>query len=392
MAMDPLLIIAGCIFIVVALLWFERAMMHRIRMAIPVRIAVIGTRGKTSVTRLIAAGLREGGLQVLAKTTGSEPRIVLPNGEEQAVRRRGMTTPLEQRRILYQARKLQCDAVVIEGMSIRPESLRAELGQLIRPHVVVITNTYDDHLSDMGDPAAVFADAVPSGATVLLQDGYPSDELQRMDRRGVTVRTIDADNARHHMASLPTVEWPQNLALALAGCAQAGVATDTSVKGMALARMDVGQFGAWRVRVRATARAPEWIAVNGFATNDPQSAMAALDQARSRWPMDHDNVVGVLNLRHDRADRTLQWMEALGEYKDTFDQLIACGAVPMSVQRRLKRQFGDRMAIVRSTDPRRVMDEAAKLSPQGGCLFGFGNIGGAGLGLLKRWQEVGEKA
>ena len=37
---------------------------------IPIRIHVNGIRGKSSVVRLIAAGLREGGLRTFAKTTG----------------------------------------------------------------------------------------------------------------------------------------------------------------------------------------------------------------------------------------------------------------------------------------------------------------------------------
>ena len=47
---------------------------------IPHRIHVNGTRGKSSVVRLIAAGLREGGLKVFAKTTGSCPRVIDQNG------------------------------------------------------------------------------------------------------------------------------------------------------------------------------------------------------------------------------------------------------------------------------------------------------------------------
>ena len=42
--------------------------------AIPVRIHVNGTRGKSSVTRLIAAGLRQAGMIACAKTTGTLPR------------------------------------------------------------------------------------------------------------------------------------------------------------------------------------------------------------------------------------------------------------------------------------------------------------------------------
>ena len=47
---------------------------------IPTRIHVNGARGKSSVTRLIAAGLRAGGVSTMAKTTGSAPRIIDKNG------------------------------------------------------------------------------------------------------------------------------------------------------------------------------------------------------------------------------------------------------------------------------------------------------------------------
>ncbi|MDE4974006.1 poly-gamma-glutamate synthase PgsB, partial [Francisella tularensis subsp. holarctica] len=39
--------------------------------SIPIRIPVNGTRGKSSVARLIAAGVRAGGYRTVAKTTGT---------------------------------------------------------------------------------------------------------------------------------------------------------------------------------------------------------------------------------------------------------------------------------------------------------------------------------
>ena len=54
-----------------AYLVLERIRLDRYRSAIPLTIAVTGTRGKTSVTRMLASVLRESGRRVLAKTTGS---------------------------------------------------------------------------------------------------------------------------------------------------------------------------------------------------------------------------------------------------------------------------------------------------------------------------------
>ena len=56
---------------------------HRRRLrSIPIRVHVNGTRGKSSVTRLIAAGLRQGGIRTCAKTTGTLARMILPDATE----------------------------------------------------------------------------------------------------------------------------------------------------------------------------------------------------------------------------------------------------------------------------------------------------------------------
>ena len=72
--------LACCIVWLGAAAWRHRRHLR----AIPVRIHVAGTRGKSTTTRLIAAGLRAGGLRVVAKTTGTEPRLIYPDGSEAA--------------------------------------------------------------------------------------------------------------------------------------------------------------------------------------------------------------------------------------------------------------------------------------------------------------------
>jgi len=339
---------------------------------------------------MIASGLREGGVRVLAKTTGSEARIVLPDGEELRIRRWGVNTPLEQRRILRLAARQRCDAIVMEAMSIRPESLRTELTQIIRPQTVVITNTYEDHIGDEGDPAAAFSLAIPSGATALVPAEFPLRERTRLERRNVPYRVVEPSEAESLIEHLAHPEWPQNLALALVACETIGASRELALQGMGRVRMDVGSLQAWLLREADSTAV--WMAINAFAANDPRSTMAALERSLSRWPASKGSVVGLLNLRSDRADRTAQWMEELDLLQDVFERLVVCGAVPMIAQRWLARRFGESVAVARTRDPRKIMAVATRLSPSGGHLFGFGNIGGVGIRLVEYWHQEGEPA
>src|SRR5712691_7943190 len=84
--------LAACILWLGLAAWRHRRHLR----AVPVRIHVAGTRGKSTTTRLIAAGLRAGGRRVVAKTTGSQPRLILPDGSEAAWPRRGPASVREQ--------------------------------------------------------------------------------------------------------------------------------------------------------------------------------------------------------------------------------------------------------------------------------------------------------
>ena len=76
--LDIILISSIALLILLGLL--EKVRLGYYRSRIPIRIHINGTRGKSSVTRLVAAGLRKGGIRTIAKTTGTYPRIILEDG------------------------------------------------------------------------------------------------------------------------------------------------------------------------------------------------------------------------------------------------------------------------------------------------------------------------
>ena len=95
---------------------------HSLSLArLPIRIHVNGSRGKSSVTRLIASGLRAGGLNVIAKTTGTAPRIIDEDGKDRVIHRLRSASIGEQVRLLNSFSKKNPNAVVIECMAVNPQ-------------------------------------------------------------------------------------------------------------------------------------------------------------------------------------------------------------------------------------------------------------------------------
>jgi poly-gamma-glutamate synthase PgsB/CapB len=142
--------------------------------AIPVRVHVNGTRGKSSVTRLIAAGLRAGGIRMMAKTTGTKPRIIFGDGREEPVIRHGKANIIEQLKIVRTAQRCDAEALIIECMAIRPELQRVSEQRMVQATVNVITNARADHLDEMGptiqDVALALCLGIPKDGEVFTAE------------------------------------------------------------------------------------------------------------------------------------------------------------------------------------------------------------------------------
>ncbi|SVE33996.1 uncharacterized protein METZ01_LOCUS486850, partial [marine metagenome] len=117
-----IVITLGILLLIIISLGLIESHFHRLALAqLPIRIHVNGSRGKSSVTRLIAAGLRAGGLKTLAKTTGTAPRIIDENGKDRIIHRLRSASIGEQVRLLRNFAKKKPDAVVIECMAVNPQ-------------------------------------------------------------------------------------------------------------------------------------------------------------------------------------------------------------------------------------------------------------------------------
>lgn len=380
---------------------------------IPIRIHVNGTRGKSSVTRLIAAALRGGGLSVIAKTTGSAARLILPDGAEVALNRRGRTSILEYVPVLREAARRHVDAVVIECMAVRPEYQRFAEERLLKATVAVITNARRDHTDVMGktgeDVARALCSTIPRcGVVFTAEDRHLEiirQEAQKLGSRVVTLDEAgysagDRGEARELASQLPYPEFEENVGLALAVAEHCGVGATAARAGILGVAPDPGALQMWTARWPGDSLT---CFVNAFAANDVDSAERVVARVFAEIagsgpilpvhsPLAQRRTVGVLNCRSDRPDRTMQWARALTMGRLMVDVVIATGSGchPLRAFRPAIAQRGIHFRLLGPASPDRVMQEIEAAVPEGGVVLGLGNIAGVGMALADMWARMGE--
>ena len=366
---------------------------HRRNLAkIPVRIHVNGTRGKSSVTRLIAAGLRAGGIPTCAKTTGTLPRMILPDGKELPVFRSAEANVIEQVRIVGAAAAAGARVIVVECMALQPFLQWLSESKLIRATHGVITNARADHLLLMGpterDVALALAGTVPPGGRLFTAERRHLEELRTAAAdRGTELIALDEAEAAsvtpEEMARFSYVEHAENVALALKVCEELGVDRATALEGMWAAKPDPGamtehviDFFGRRIHF-----------VNGFAANDPESTERVWHMAIERHA-DVERRIAVFNCRADRPDRSLQLGRACVRWKPA-DSVVLVGSGTYIFARAAARAGLDPTTIT-VAEGRRVDDvfeTVIELAGRSALVMGMGNIGGPGLDLIRYFRN-----
>jgi poly-gamma-glutamate synthase PgsB/CapB len=375
----------------VLFLIYERISLERSLRSIPLRIAVTGTRGKSSVARILASILTEDGRRVLCKTTGSQAMILLPDGGQIELLRRGTPSILEQVQTVKRASRLRADCLVAEVMSIHPENHRVETHQILRAHVTAITNARLDHTEAMGasreEVASVLGSDIAPLSTVfvpeqsacapLVSAAAGSGSLLVKVSRGTSASVIQA------APDLAKSEFPENLDLVCSVARHLKIDPGTVLNGILKARHDIGKLRVWTVRSADSTRS--YYLVNAFAANDPESTLRILAKVLDLLPACSGKVIGLLNLRADRVPRTLQWLEVLkGGAITRFNRLYVVGNHHRAVRKSLPQA-----EILTKQAPEDLTACVTAGIEDGAMIFGFGNIKGAGLLLAAYWGRIG---
>jgi gamma-polyglutamate synthase len=368
------------------------AISHRYYLSkIPIRIHVNGTRGKSSLTRLIAAGLRKGGIITCAKTTGTLPRFIDPNGTELAIYRPSRPNILEQIQIIKKAVHYRPAVMVIECMAVQPllQSL-CEL-MLIRSTHGIISNVRADHLDVMGPTEADVALAL-AGTTSVKGHLYTSE------KRYLNILKTAAKNRQTNLVSIEHAdiekideitlsrfcytEHKENIALALRICADLGVPKEIALQGMWEAEPDPGALTTHEI-LSGHARL---IFVNAFAANDPVSTGQLWHKLLLQYPECKHRII-LINCRNDRRQRTQQFAEACALWTPADRYIvIGSGAANFIHTTKISKNSMINASHWKSEEIMSHLMTIKKNNPL--LIVGIGNIAGIGLEMVEYFRRL----
>ncbi len=362
--------------VLLAALALENARAQRNRKKLTHVVYVNGTRGKSTVSRLIDAGLRAGGWRVFTKTTGTVPMTIGVDNVEQAIIRRGRANIREQLKILRQAAEAGAQVLVAECMAVDPSLQYISQHRMLRADIGIITNVRLDHTDEMGQTldeiCASLCSTVPRAGMVFTADAAAAPTIRQH------AETLGSET----VLALPDegipddIDFAENVALALAVCERLGVGRQTALQGMRWYKRDPYALSLFKLPGGA-------LFINGLSINDPQSSEAVWQMLKDRHDLGDKQLVLLINNRPDRGYRT-QHMTLLAQ-RLAPQTLWLLGASRGMVRRTLKKRMPQtEFACFASADSLPLHAPGSDT-----VIFAVGNIANDGHRLITRVKTEG---
>jgi poly-gamma-glutamate synthase PgsB/CapB len=358
---------------------------------IPIRIQVNGTRGKSSVTRLIAGGLRAGGMKVVAKTTGTKPRFIISDKEEIPIKRLGKANIVEEMKIFRQAQKYKPEAIVIECMALVPQFQKLECNQLVLTTHGVITNARADHLDVMGplvkDVAIALSGTIPKNGDFFTAENVYLPYFQAIaEKQNSKLHHSNPDTVTDKdMKGFSYVEHKENVALALMVCEKVGVDRKTALTGMYRATPDAGVLRIFTIKDYGK----QIELINTTAANDPDSIAILWENCQKQFSGISQAIV-LVNCRDDRVDRSKQLGELVAK-QFPADIYVATGTLTSAFVRSAIRNGIPKNKILDlgGKGPEEIYPKVFEVVKKHAWVFATGNTVGFGEMLINYFVSKG---
>lgn len=317
------------------------------------RVHVNGIRGKSTVTRYVAAIFRAAGHRTFGKTTGSAARLLNPDGSDSILVRKGFPNINEQIRILSYFSRERAEAAVMECMAVNPLYAEWLEHKVMHSNLGILTNVRLDHTDYLGDTlpqiATSLARAIPKNALLITAEQNPDLlAVLRAEASRMETRLLVADPGSVEPGSLTGFNHfaiESNVAIGFAVADILGLERSKALQAMQRAIPDPGAFRVEEFR----SHGQEVCWANLFAVNDRESFIALCERLFEQHP-GHQKVV-ILNNRHDRQTRVQLFAELSAQLG--FDQAVSFGDFEAEVNAVLARHHLPVLNLGNSSQHRR---------------------------------------
>lgn len=374
-----IIIIILCLFCIFYL-FFEKRRSECQRETFKYLIHVNGIRGKSTVSRLIDAGVRAGGYKVFTKITGTSPRIIDTFNVEREINRKGKANIKEQIKTINWAYREGAEVLITECMAVKPEYQYICENKILHADINIITNVREDHLDEMGksldEIASSLANTIPTNGAIFTSDEKYFDFFKREAIKKNSKVFINREEKEEYWE----IDFPSNVALALEVCKYIGIDEKKALEGMKNYHRDPGVLKVLLYKNREN----KIYFINAMAANDPNSTEIIIDRLSKKDYWNNKRYL-LVNNRGDRVSRWEQYISFVKKIDKKFDKILISGENRELFQKYLLKEkiAKEKIEIVGNASDFDSIEKDI-------LILAVGNICGNGEKIVDYFEEMGE--
>ncbi len=367
------------------------------------RVNVTGTRGKSTIVRLLTAAFLEDRIPVVAKTTGSEARILsfLTDKKKNLYPleyefKRPLEGPniKELRSLINKAKSAKATTLVVEDMTINSDYRDIFSHEFLNANVLIITNVLKDHMEVLGpsldDVAEAYSAVIPEKGLLITTSGKYLPYFKEIAARRKTTVVISQETELppNYSEKFPYLLFPETLSLALQAALSLGISKKIALKGMLKAVPDPGALQIKQITIsNGTASNENGLLVKAFAANDPTSALLVWRYFKNKGYLNKRTIV-LMNCRQDRVERSEDFAHLVLP-KMSGQSLLVMGEITKPILS-LKNHFAfDEVLNLEGVSAKKIAHLIREKYCRNNLLFGTGNYYGVAKELCLELEKIG---